>query len=245
MGALFGLLVKSGRQGGMNRGRETDKDGLRLKEREVLDLVVGVLTSQFICAIFTLDATFDGRTSWGKLRVRVGPILRGATLKGGSVFRWNYKAEKSKNTFLHYAQVFICFWPSKSKVCVIFALFSLRDIRTIVWLNSLQVRAICWETAKAKGGQTENRKRGEMHLALHHTWEESGVARANDVVLKLAKHCEQPTLSLDGLWPVRPHHRIFQRCGSLPFPRLGLFHWNAAFVSAHIPRHLKVLHGGF
>lgn len=45
-------------------------------------------------------------------------------------------------------------------------------------------------------------KRGALHLALHHTWEESGMARANDVVLKLAKHGEQHALSLDGLWLV-------------------------------------------
>lgn len=49
-----------------------------------------------------------------------------------------------------------------------------------------------------------------MHLALHHTWEESWMVWANDVVLKLAKHCKQHTLSLDGLWLVSPHRRTFQ-----------------------------------
>lgn len=29
----------------------------------------------------------------------------------------------------------------------------------------------------------EKDKEGEMHLALHHTWEESGMVWANDVVL--------------------------------------------------------------
>lgn len=48
--------------------------------------------------------------------------ISGATLEGGPVFRRNYKAEmqRAQNTFSHYAQVFICFWPLKSKVCVIF-----------------------------------------------------------------------------------------------------------------------------
>lgn len=65
-----------------------------------------------------------------------------------------------------------------------------------------------------------------MHLALHHTWEESGTVWANDVVLKLAKHCERHTLSLDGLWLVSPHHRIFQIPLPSFFPRLRLLHWD-------------------
>lgn len=63
-------------------------------------------------------------------RVEAGGRQVGRLGEGGSVFRWNYKAgtHQGQNTFSHYVQVFICFRPSKSKVCVISVLFSPRDI---------------------------------------------------------------------------------------------------------------------
>lgn len=68
-----------------------------------------------------------------------------------------------------------------------------------------------------RGGEAKRDKRkesggeGEVHLALHHTWEGGWVAWANDVVLKLAKHCERRTLSLYALRLVSPHHRTLQQ----------------------------------
>ena len=44
----------------------------------------------------------------------------------------------------------------------------------IVWLNSLQVLDVRWETARRAGTDGED-KEGGTHLALLHTWE------ANDV----------------------------------------------------------------
>lgn len=128
-----------------------------------------------------------------------------------------------------------------------FVLFSLSDIHNDSLAEFPPGVCCALRDSKAKRDKRKEKdKEGEMHLALHHTWEESGMVWANDVVLKLAKHCKQHALSLDGLWLVSPHHRIFQRCcPPTPQPHLHLFHWNGTFVCTHIPRHLMVLRGEF
>lgn len=75
-----------------------------------------------------------GRQAIGNCRVRDKTILGGHD-EGGSVFSGGITRQKRskvcsrvQNTFSHYAQVFICFWPSKSKVGAVFVLFSLWDI---------------------------------------------------------------------------------------------------------------------
>lgn len=54
------------------------------------------------------------RQAEGNCRVKDRTILGGGHTERGYVFRWNYKAEmcQAQNTFSHYSQVFICFWPS-------------------------------------------------------------------------------------------------------------------------------------
>lgn len=71
---------------------------------------------------------FMWRDTDGNCRVKDKTILGGHA--GAPMFfflSWNYKVEtrRARNTFSHYAQVFVCFWPSKSKVCVICVLYSL------------------------------------------------------------------------------------------------------------------------
>lgn len=143
-----------------------------------------------------------GRLFEGNCRVKDKTIL-GATLKeavfSGGITR--LERAEPKTHFSHYAQVFICFWPSKSKVCVISALFSLRDIHDGRRLGRIPPR--CALDVRRRRGRGGDRQRGEdkeaaTHLALHQHWEESWMVWANDVVLKLAKHWEHHTLSL---WP--------------------------------------------
>lgn len=84
-------------------------------------------------------------------------------------------------------------------MCVIFVLFSLWDIHNDSLAEFPPGACYMLRGSEAKRDKRkENDKEGEMHLALHHTWEASWIVWANDVVLKLAKHCEQHTLSL---WP--------------------------------------------
>ena len=100
--------------------------------------------------------------------------------------------------------MFVCFWPSDTEACHFGALPGLRRVRGdgLVELPPGVLR-----DGGAKGGRKDGE--GEAHLALHHTWEGSWVAWANDVVLKLAKSCSQLAVSPDGPWLVSPRHRIF------------------------------------
>ncbi len=153
------------------------------------------------------------RQTEGNCRVRDKTILGGHT-EGGSVFRWNYMAEMHtvQSTFSHYAQVFVCFWPSKSKVCVIFALFSLWDTHNDS-LAEFPPGACC--VSRDSGGKEGDKLKKKKTKRERCTWlsttpgRRAGMVWANDVVLKLAKHCARHTLSPDGLWLVCPRHRIF------------------------------------
>lgn len=167
-----------------------------------------------------MDQHLMGRQAEGNCRVRDKTIL-GDHTEGGSVFSWNYKAEMHtvQSTFPHFAQVFICFWPSKSKVCVIFVLFSLWDTHNDSLAEFPPGACYMLRDGEAKRGTSGKKTKRERCTWLSTTpGRRAGMMWANDVVLKLAKHCEQRTLSLDGLWLVRPRHRIFQTCDSRPAP---------------------------